>query len=213
MSLGLKKSKSRQQTTFGVRRTPFSDLSNGVLSLDSSIRGIQDRSLAGVDESRAGFGSGVGGVLQNLNQTRESLLGNQGLFQRARVDPVRDILSRRRGQLTSGISQRGLSGSSFADQALSGFDVDAAREIGNASALADAESLYAITGIDRDTLNVLIGKATVEAQQRGEDMQVARDRLQQELASFNFGKGGEATSKSFGFSVGGLSTGSSGGSA
>jgi hypothetical protein len=204
------KSQSQKRTTFDVTSTPFSTFSRGVrggrLNLDPSIRGIQDRTLSGIQGSRGSFGAGADQVLQNFGQTRESLLGNQGLFRQARVDPLERRFAAGRGELQRGLGRRNISGSSFADNAVQGFDINAQREIGNASALADAETLQAVTGIDRDTLNALIGKVTIEAQMRGEDMQVARDRLQQELASFNFGRGGTATSKSSGFSAG-LSTG------
>ena len=234
MSLGTSSRKSQQKTTFGVRSTPFSTFDpaverqepytdpvtgetkfrmvtgGGGLNLDPSIRGIQDRTLAGIQGSREAFGVGANQVLQNFGQTREGLVGNQGLFQRARVDPLRRQLATGRGELQRDLGRRKLSGSLFAVQAVQGFDIDAQRAIGNASALADAESLQAITGIDRDTLNALIGKVTIESQMRGEDLQIARDRLNQELQAFNLGKGGEGFEKKSSFKIG-ISGGGDGG--
>ena len=77
--------------------------------------------------------------------------------------------------------------------------------MGDASALANADNLAAITGLDKDVLNALIGKVTLEAQMNGDTLQVARDRLNQELASFGLGTQtqGQGTSNTTGFGISG----------
>ena len=81
---------------------------------------------------------------------------------------------------------------------MSGFELDSARQLGEASALADADVLERTTGIDKDILNAIIGKVQIEANLLGLPANIAQQRLQEELQAFALGKGGSSTSTSFG---------------
>jgi len=202
-------SKSGQKTTFGVTKTPFSSFQNGTLSLDPSIRALQEESLASYRNLSPVLSGGVDDFISKMGTARSSLLGNQGALRQARLNPIQEAIARRRGELGQSVGLRGLGGSSFGEQAMSNFDMDSARSIGEASALADADTLQAVTGIDKDILNTIIGKVQMEAQLSGLPAEIAQQRLQQELQAFLLGKGSESTAESWGESG---STGTSSGS-
>ena len=180
--------KQSSRTEFGVKSTPYSTFSGTQLNLDPSIRGLQEETLSGIRGITSGFSQGVNDVLGNFQRTRQSLEGNAGLFRQARLNPLQSSLTARRGELQRSIGQRGLGGSSFGEQSLTNFDTESQRAIGEASSLADADTLSAMTGIDKDTLNALIGKVTTEAQLYGLPANIAQQRLEQELQSFGLGK-------------------------
>ena len=196
--------RSSQRTTFDVKRTPYSFLSDGLLTLDPTIRSLQEETLSGFRSFLPKLNSGVNDFLGDIRSTRASLAGNAGALREARLSPLREAIARRRGELTQSTGQRGLAGSSFAEQSLSNFELDAARQIGEASALADADTLSAQTGIDKDILNAIIGKIQIEANLLGLPASVAQQRLQEELAAFGLGKGSEGSS--FGTSSGSSDT-------
>lgn len=104
-------------------RTPFSFSNDGVTRLDPTIRNT---------------------ILETMGNTRGLLgqaQGNQNAFIQARVNPLLAQVAQRRGGLERDLGRRGVSGSSFGNQALSGFDFDAQRAIGDARSQATQESL------------------------------------------------------------------------
>ena len=101
-------------------------------------------------------------------ETRNRFLGSEAAYTRARLNPLREQFATRRGEIQRSIGLRGIGGSSFGDQAMTNFDIDSGRALGDAGALAERENLQAITGLDA---------ARVEAL-----MNLSKDRLNQEIA-------------------------------
>jgi len=127
----------------------------------------------------------------------DSLNTNNGALIQARVNPVLRNFASLRGSTQQNLGDRGLSGSSFADQSMRNIETDASTAEGDARAIATQESLAgragalsgisqtlsAQLGIDESTLNATFQKASMQAGLNNENYQVAATRLQQELAS------------------------------
>ena len=187
--------KSSSGSTFDVKRTPHSNLSGGTLTIDPSVRALQEQGLAGIQGLIPGYQQGTAGVLGNLASTRQGLEGNQGAFMQARLNPLQEQIASRQGELQRGLGLRGLGGSSFGQQSLTNFATDAGRALGDAGALATQESLGALTGVDSQTMNALNQQAQMMSQLYGIPIEVAKQRLEQELQSFGLGKGTQSESK------------------
>ena len=194
-------SKSEQKTTFDIRRTPYSSFVGDTLTLDPTIRSLQEETLSGVRKLLPSVSTGFNDAISRFGTARDSLMGNAGALRQARLNPLQQAIASRRGELYQSTGQRGLAGSSFQDQSINNFELDAARAIGEASALADAETLSATLGIDKDILNAIIGKVQIEANMLGLPAEIAQQRLQEELAAFNLGKGGSSSTVSSGSMV------------
>jgi len=128
----------------------------------------QDQILGGVDQFSTGFSSldprsgvinidptgrnlnltSLGIFGQNLGQTRESLLGNQGAFMNARVNPLIEQLAAGRGQLERSINRTGVRGT-LQNQALQNYDIAGNRAVADQRALATNDSLNALTTLDQ----------------------------------------------------------------
>lgn len=104
-------------------QTPFSKVHEGAARLDPTIRDTFTRGLT------------------NLQGLYDQAGGNQGAFIQARVNPLEAQIAQNRGALERSISQRGLGGSSFGNQALTSFNMDAGRALGDARALATNEAM------------------------------------------------------------------------
>lgn len=169
--------------------TRYSQYDDGskTLTLDPSIRTLQEEALGRSRGMMGNLSQGFTDYKNNNQDIRNRLLSNQSAFRQARVNPIAQAAATRRGELQSNIGLRQISGSSFADQSLSNLDFDTARQIGDASAIADAESLSAVTGLDKDMLNALIGKIQVEQDINGFTNEIAQQRLQQELSAMGMG--------------------------
>lgn len=187
--------KSSSGTTFDVKSTPYSNLNGNALTLDPSIRALQEQGLSGIQGLIPGYQQGTAGVLGGLASTRQGLVGNQGAFMQARLNPLQQQLASQQGELQRGIGLRGLGGSSFGQQAMTNFATDAGRALGDAGALATQESLGALTGVDSQTMSALNQQAQMMSQLYGIPLEVAQQRLQQELNSFNLGKGTQSEMK------------------
>lgn len=107
-------------TTF---QTPYSKVHNGAAKLDPTIRNV--------------FTSGLG----NLQGLFDQAGGNQGAFVQARVNPLMQQIAQGRGSLERDLGRRGVAGSSFGNQALSGFDMDSGRALGDARAMATNDAI------------------------------------------------------------------------
>lgn len=170
--------------------TPYSSLAGGRLTLDPSIRAIQNEALglyrnllpnirpdltgrfdtstlanirsgvsgirpgvAGVRSGVSGLHSGYSGISSGLNTIqsgigglRESLTGNRGAFMNARLNPLRQALAQRRGELTRSNDRRGVYGT-FANQDLTNLDIAGNRAIADEAALALNEAIAAESGL------------------------------------------------------------------
>jgi hypothetical protein len=204
-TLGFSQSKQKQsqdQSSFTRPNinTPFSNYiaQTNTLTLDPSIRSLQEEALGRSRGMLGNLSQGFSDYKTNTMGIRNQLVSNQSPYITARTNPIRESGAQRLGALQSDIGLRQIGGSSFANQALSNLDFDTARQIGDASAIANAESLSAITGLDKDMLNALIGKIQVEQNINGFTNEVAQQRLQQELAAMGMGQYQQGTGTSYG---------------
>lgn len=149
--------------------TPYSSVVGGQLTLDPSIRKLQDE---GLNRTNAIYGD-VGNATDRFIS---SIRDNQNGYIAARVNPVLKQFGTLRDTTQQKLGMRGLSGSSFADQSMRNIATDAATAEGDARALATQE-------VNQDTLNAVFQRATLQAGLNNENYQVATARLQQELAS------------------------------
>jgi hypothetical protein len=152
---------------FSTTNTGYSSAGMGNVTIDPSIRAIQEQNL-----------SRSTNLYNALGEQAKNLLGNQSGYIQARVNPLEQELTNRQGQLNKNIGIRGLSGSSFGDQALTNFGIDKQRSLGDARSMATSESLAAL------------GQTYAQqAQQLGFDAQTARDRFNNELQALGLGQG------------------------
>lgn len=167
--------------------TPYSSSVNGNVTLDPSIRNLQDQGLNKSNAIYGDVGEATGRYLSNTNSLRDSLSGNTGAFIQSRVNPVLQNFESLRGRTRENIGLRGLSGSSFADQSMRNIETDASRAEGDARSQATMETISAQSGLDSNALQAVMQKATLQAGLNNENFQVASQRLQQELASLGLG--------------------------
>ena len=112
-------------------RTPFSFSNDGNTRLDPTIRNTTLETMANTR-----------GLLGQAG-------GNQNAFIQARVNPLMAQAAQARGALERDLGRRGVAGSSFGNQALSGFDFDSQRAIGDARSQATQESLGFQSGLNQ----------------------------------------------------------------
>ena len=152
---------------FSTTSTGYSSAGRGNVSIDPSIRAIQEQNLARSSN-----------LYNALGEQARGLLGNQSGYIQARVNPLEQELTGRQGQLERNLSTRGLSGSSFGDQSMTNFAIDKQRSLGDARSLATSESLNAL------------GQAYAQqAGMLGFDAQTARDRFSNEMQALGLGQG------------------------
>jgi hypothetical protein len=197
---------SSQGPSFNVTNTGYSsfDPVTGKLTLDPSIRNLQEGFLGDVGKIRGDLGNFYNTYQANMQDTRNRLLGDAGAFREARLNPIREQFARLQGETQRGLGLRGLGGSSFGAQTMSALARDRSRAEGDAGALADRETLSAITGIDQSVIDSMAKRIQQETMLAGLPAEIANQRLIQELQALNFGKaqtgqsGGENYSGMFG---------------
>lgn len=208
--LGFTKQKSRTTEDSFSRpyftNTGYSTTNGTTINLDPSIRTLQEEALGRSRGLMGDISQGTSDYLTKSLDIRNRLMSNASPFRQARVNPILQAGATRRGELQANIGMRQIGGSSFADQSLSNLDFDTARQVGDASALADAESLAAVTGLDKDMLNAIIGRVQIEQNINGWTTDVAQQRLQQELSALGLGTQGQSVSVSRGLGISGQGT-------
>ncbi len=206
LDFGFKKQKQKvnEQSAPYFRDTGFSsyDPFSRKLTLDPSIRKLQDEGINRARGLMGDLGGAVSGYRDSLLGVRNRLESNASPLTEARVNPIRQQNAQRQGALQRSIGLRGVAGSSFADQSMNNLAFEASRAEGDARALAEADNLSAITGIDKDIVNSIMQKVQMEAQLNGYTTDIANQRLQQELAAFGLGKDSTSTGKASGFDMG-----------
>ena len=196
IGLGRSKSKTKEASTSRpfITNTGFSNLTGTSLRLDPSIRGLEEEALAGTRSLAGDVRAGLNEFTSNQGTLRNRFLGNEAAFTQARVNPLAQQLASRRGELQRSIGLRQLGGSSFGEQAITGFDVESERALGDARSLAEMENLRALGGIDQATFDAVI-RGTASQSQLNEVMaRIAEARSQRELASFGLGTATQGTS-------------------
>lgn len=168
--------------------TGFSRMDQGNVTLDPSIRAIQEQGLARNNNLYNQLGSFGQEILGNLRGTRSRYEGNQSAYLQSRINPVEQEFSQRQGGLQRSIGMRGLAGSSFGDQALNNLATEKQRTLGDVRAQAEMENLQALTGIDAQMAQTMFQNVAQQMQITGMDLDTAKTRLQQELQALGLGQ-------------------------
>ena len=167
--------------------TGNSGMANGQVTLDPSIRSIQDKGLGRIDDQYAQTEAYGNELIGNTRSLRNRFLGNQSAYAEAQMNPLRQQVSERRGELERSNSLRGVAGSSFGDQSRNTFDFESQRALQDASANVEMQQLQALTGIDAQMTQQMFGKIATQMQLNGQSLDVAKTRLEQELRALGLG--------------------------
>lgn len=155
----------------------------GTVSIDPSIRALRDSTLANLPAYRANLGNAYTNFQGQLGGIYGQLQGNQNALVTAAQAPILQQQASQSGALQSDLGLRGLSGSSFGNQALTNLNTDYSTAAGNAGVNALQTSLGAQAGIAgqqfgaSQALNQ--GNLQIDQQQQG----VAGQDLAQELSA------------------------------
>jgi hypothetical protein len=168
--------------------TGNSSLVGGNLSLDPSIRDLQNNALNRSNAIFGDIGNATSRYLTQNQSLRDSLNANNGAFIQARVDPITRQFGTLRASTQENLGRRGLSGSSFYDQSMNNLATDQGLAEGDARANATMESIAAQSGLDQGALSAAFQRATSQSQQNNESYAVAQQRLMGELAALGLDK-------------------------
>ena len=168
--------------------TGFSSVRKGRVRLDPSIRAIQEEVLGNLRGVRGFTTQNLNDFLSQSRGLRQRFEGNRGALLQARINPTLQANARRLGALQQNIGQRRLGGSSFGNIALGDEASRASRQLGEATALGEMETLQALTGLDQNTINTVFQNAQIQAMLNGESLQVANDRAMIELQALGLGE-------------------------
>lgn len=175
------------------RNTGYSTVSGSTLNLDPSIRGIQDTALQQYAGQYGDIGEATNKYITGLGGIRSSYLGSKGALMDARVRPVLEQNASMLGGTQRNIGLRGLSGSSFGDQAMTNARTTAGRNESDARALATQDMANFEKGLNDSEYNAYIQKAQQLAAITGMSLEVAKARTAQELSIFGIGSENKAT--------------------
>lgn len=167
--------------------TGYSSARQGEVIIDPSIRAIQDQGLVRINDLYGQTGAYGDELIGNTRTLRNRFLGNQSDYANAMLNPLREQVAQRRGELARSTSIRGLSGSSFGEQAMTNFDIASQRALQDAGAKVEMEQLQALTGIDANLASQMFGKISSQAALNGESLDIAKSRLSQELSALGIG--------------------------
>ena len=138
--------------------TGYSSANQGNVTIDPSIRKIQDQGLARNSALYGELDQGGQEIMGNLRNTRSRFEGNQSAYMQSRINPFEQEYNKREGGLRESLGLRGVSGSSFGDQSMDSFATEKQRGIGDVRAQAEMENLQALTGIDSQMAETLFQK-------------------------------------------------------
>lgn len=200
------KVKTEGQSSPFFRDTGYSSFDPGSrrFTLDPSIRGMEDTATQNYAGLYGDFGNAADRFLNQSSGLRSRMFGNQGGYLNAVLSPIRERFSRLRGETQQNLGLRGLSGSTFQNDALRDIDTQASREEANTTALANQDMIRMEAGLNESELNALNQAAAQRAAITGETMEVARARAARELGIFGLGQqtSGTQSGKSIGFQLG-----------
>jgi len=182
--------------------TGFSSVRKGRVRLDPSVRGIQEEVLGNLRDVRGFTTQNLNDFLSQSRGLRQRFEGNRGALLQARINPVLQASSQRLGRTQQRLGTRRLGGSSFADIALADEATRTGRELGEATALGEMETLQALTGLDQNTINTVFQNAQIQAMLNGESADIARQRAMIELQALGLGErrtSGSQTGLNLGF--------------
>lgn len=114
--------------------------SNGVTTLDPSIRRMQDSYVSSVGDrvqdvnnAYGEYRMGLRGIQSGVDDLRSSYEGNQSAYRDAMLNPVKEALAKREGALDKELSRTNVRGS-FRNQSKTNLAIDSARTISDAEA-------------------------------------------------------------------------------
>ena len=153
------------------------------VTIDPRIRSLREQALGRLPEYRQGIGDAYGTLNNRLETTRGELASNENPFIQARVNPLLARAAEGRGQISRGMTRRGLGGSSLYSSGLGNYDAQVGREIGDQRSLATNEALASRIGMDTQIYNSAM--STLQAFQGldSTEQSIAAQNLQEELAS------------------------------
>lgn len=182
---------------YGMKRNPwaftpvttgYSTADQGRVTIDPSIRAIQDRGLENINSLYGQAGQYGDELISNARGLRQRFMGNESDFKQSLINPILAQVAQRRGEVQRSIGQRGLAGSSFGEQAITNFDVDTQRQIQDARSQAEMANLQALTGIDQRLSESMFTKIFIQSQLNNESQNIAQARLRQELSALGIGQ-------------------------
>ena len=178
-------------------RTPFSMLNTetGQVSLDPSIRAGQNEFISRIRGMRDPintafntFGTELGGIRGEVRNMISDFEGNQSAFREATLNPLRQRIAARGGELRRNLARTDVRGS-FADQSVSNFELDAGRTLTDAEASVENQrinNLGNLLGMDADLLKQGLasetGRLSMLANLEESLLNVSNTRFQQEMA-------------------------------
>ena len=160
---------------------------HGNVTIDPSIRALQDKGLARNDQLYAQTGAYGNELIGNSRNMLARYQGNMSDYANAQLNPLRQQIASGRGELTRSNSLRGLSGSTFGNQSLTNYDTTTGRNLHDAQAQVEAEQIQAQTGINGQMAQNMFTQIAQQSALNGESQQIAQQRLQQELAALGLG--------------------------
>lgn len=186
----------RQFGTSGRKRNPYGGYSgtgystalNGRVTVDPSIRAIQDEGLSRTKSMYGDAGAYGDELIGNTRSLRERFIGNNSAYADSQLNPLRQQMATRRGEIQQNIGLRGMSGSSFGEQALTNYETDSQRALQDASSKVEFDQLQALTGIDAQLTQQMFGKISTQAMINGESLDIAKQRFAQEMQALGLGQ-------------------------
>ena len=168
--------------------TGFSSIFDGNVTLDPSIRALQEEALT---RNRGMFqrsGTALDDFLSKQRGLRTRFEGNRGAFTQALVNPVLQARESSLGATRRQQNLRGITGSSFASGDLASQRRDFATEEGDARAKAEYANLEALTGIDQNMIGAAFQTISQQMALNNETLDVAKTRLAGELQALGLGQ-------------------------
>ena len=197
-----------------------SRLQGGRLKIDPRFEQNRNRYLEGIEELQP-LATRFSGFAPRFADLSEEFAGNEGRLINARLNPLRRRIASAEGDLKESLNRRKVFGS-FANQDLTGFDIDAGIALGDAEALATMDALSART--DLTGREMAAAEADVQNQLRFNQLygNAASTILQEELAGLQLSSGVmsklmamqadvEASNRDFNSKVAGTLLGAAGG--
>lgn len=155
----------------------------GIATIDPTIRGLREQTLGNLPGYRQNLNNAYSNFSGQLGGLYGQLQGNQNALVKAAQDPLRQSQAQQAGALQMDLGQRGLSGSSFGNAALTNLNTDYGTAIGNSGANALQSSLGAQLGVAGQQFGAAQsanqGGLVLDQQQQG----VAGQNLAQELSA------------------------------
>jgi hypothetical protein len=167
------------------RSTGLSNINprGGTVYIDPRIRAMREQSLANIPGYQQQLSGAYGNYMGQLGGLYNQLGSNANPFLQAQTAPLMQAQAQASGNLTRDQGMRGISGSSFGDQALTNLNTDYGRAIGNAGALATQQTIGAQEGLAGQMFGAAGTNVAAQQGLQGQYASVANQNLAQELSA------------------------------